>query len=518
MSEFVEKYYNEINEKSFNSSNEIIYWANKDGQVFYANSSSLKILGYTLDELQTKFVWDIDTILDTKEKYDESLKKIGNGSSIIIESFYRKKNGETFPVEITSKFTRIDDNEFVISYVRDITQRLKRTEDINFYFDLIDSSSDMIFLFEDGTWKLEFANQTACDVLEYTLVELRKMKLSDFRVSSKQKRNIDFPEIFEKIEQMSNMTSFGIYITKSGKKIPIETSLHKKNYQGKSFIVAISRDISDRLEIERQRESLSKKLKNYNHTLQKEIFKAKEELIEYENIMKRQSKMAAMGEMLENIAHQWRQPLCAISVLSTGLVLQNEQMDIKKEQLNCFLNDINDQVQYLSRTIDDFRNFFKPTKKKNYFYLEKLINTSIKLSKAKYNNEGIKFIIDIADVELYTYENELLQVLLNLISNAKDELVRKDFKKYIFIDSFIKDSYVIIRFKDNAGGIKEEIISRIFEPYFTTKHSRMGTGIGLYMSQNIIKHMHGSIEVENLNFTYKDKEFNGACFEIKIPK
>ena len=518
MLEFVEKYYDQINEKSFHSSNQAIYWMNKEGQILYANNSALESLGYDLEQMQTKFVWNVDNHINTKEKYLEAMNSFKKNSSTIIESFHKRKNGEIFPVEIASKFVTIDDNEYVISYVRDITQRLKRTEDINFYFELIESSRDMIFLVKSDTWEIEFANQTACESLEYSLTQLRQMKVSDFRRPFKEKGNIDLPEVFEKIKKVKSLTTFGIYITKSAKKIPIETTLHKKNYQGKSFIVAISRNISDRLEVEKQKEKLNKKLENYNHTLQKEICKAKEELIEYENIMKRQSKMAAMGEMLENIAHQWRQPLSAISVLSTGLVLQNEQMDVSKEKLNNSLNDINEQVQYLSKTIEDFRNFFKPTKKKNQFYLKDLINTSMKLSKARYNNEKIKFVVNINDIELYTYENELLQVFLNLISNAKDELVKKDFKKYIFIDSTLESNYLVMKFKDNAGGIKEEFLSRVFEPYFTTKHNYIGTGIGLYMSQSIIKHMQGCIKVDNCTFEYKEKLHKGACFEIKIPR
>ncbi len=318
---------------------------------------------------------------------------------------------------------------------------------------------------------------------------------------------------------LNDLTTFGIYLTKDEKEIPVETSLHKKNYHGKEFIVAISRIISDRLEIEKEKEELNQKLKNYNNTLQKEVFKAKQELIDYENIMRRQSKMAAMGEMLENIAHQWRQPLSAISVLSTGMVLQNEQNILDKTNIDKTLNDINDQVQYLSKTIDDFRNFFKPTKQKTHFDLEQLINTSIKLSKARYNDEQeIEFILELENIQLYTYENELLQVLLNIISNAKDELVKKEYKKNIWIKSYLENEYVVVTIHDNAGGIKDEIIDRIFEPYFTTKHNSHGTGIGLYMSENILKHMHGVIKAENIDLVYKKELYKGASFKISLPK
>merc|ERR1711879_1065885 len=194
---------------------------------------------------------------------------------------------------------------YLISYVKDITSRLKKDEDIKFYFELINASQDMIFLVEHGNGKIEFANEISCKNLGYSLSEMKNMQVSDFRKPFKELDNIELPEVFKKIEKLNSMTTFGIYITKDGRKIPVETSLDKKEYLGKSFLIANSRDISERLQVEKEKEELKNKLENYNNTLKNEVTNAKQELIEYENIMKRQSRMAAMGEMLENIAHQW---------------------------------------------------------------------------------------------------------------------------------------------------------------------------------------------------------------------
>ncbi|WP_072682479.1 PAS domain-containing sensor histidine kinase [Arcobacter sp. LA11] len=521
MTEFNKDVFEQVLQASFSFSNQAIYWLSKEGKLLYANNNALDGLGYTLEELQELYVWDVDYNVNTKEKYLEAVESfaLNNNDPLlnILETHHKRKNGEKFPVEVVSKVVNIDKEEVLISYAKDITNRLKRTEDIKFYFELINSSEDMIFLIEHETELVEFANKTACKNLGYSLSELKKMKVSDFREPFEKMGNLELPEIFKKIQESNNLTTFGIFNTKDGKKIPVETSLHLKSYHGENFVTAISRDISERLDIETKKEELNKKLTDYNKTLQKEISKAKQELIEYENIMKRQSKMAAMGEMLENIAHQWRQPLSAVSVLSTGMILQNEQNMLTKDFINAGLNDINDNVQYLSKTIDDFRNFFKPNKQKNHFNLEQLINTSIKLSKARYSGEIIDYILEIEDLELYTYENELLQVLLNLISNSKDELIKKDYRKCIFIKTMKNGNSIVINIKDNGGGIDKYIMDRIFEPYFTTKHSYQGTGIGLFMSENIIKHMSGSISVENEDIEYNGKQYKGASFNIKLP-
>ncbi|WP_417333738.1 PAS domain-containing sensor histidine kinase [Halarcobacter sp.] len=521
MNDFVNNNLNSILEASFSLSNQAIYLLNQEGEVLFANNNALETLGYTKEEITKLHVWDIDANVNTEEKYLDAVKmfheKGPDGQANTLETYHRRKDGRVFPVEVVSKFTKIDGKEYLFSYARDITSRVRRTEEINLYFDLINSSKDMIFVVDHESELVEFANETACDQLGYTLAELKKTKISNIRKPMESADNIAIPEVLKKIKEENSLTTFGVYTTKDGVNIPVETSLHLKEYQGKFFVTAISRDISERLEIDGKREELNLKLKNYNKTLEKEISKVKKDLLDYESIMKRQSKMAAMGEMLENIAHQWRQPLSAVSVLSTGMILQNEQDLLNKDLLDAGLNDINEQVQYLSKTIDDFRNFFKPNKQKNRFNLKSVIKTSIKLSKARYTKKHIEFITSIEDMELFTYENELLQVLLNIITNAKDELIKKEGKKFIIIDTCSDEDYLYIKIKDNAGGIDKFILDRIFEPYFTTKHNSQGTGIGLYMSKNIVKHMNGKISVKNENIEYNSSVYLGACFEIKLP-
>lgn len=200
----------EVFESSVNMSNQAIYWLNKDGKLLFANDNALNELGYTLEELQKLYVWDVDAIVNTKEKYIEAVKvfeKNGpDGLPNTIETNHKRKDGSTFPVEIVSKFKRIKDEEYLISYVKDITIRLQRTEDINFYFELINSSKDMIFLVEYETENLFFANETAQKILGFSLEEFQGMKVPDFRKPLDSKKDIETSTVFEKIKKVGSMT------------------------------------------------------------------------------------------------------------------------------------------------------------------------------------------------------------------------------------------------------------------------------------------------------------------------
>jgi len=256
------------------------------------------------------------------------------------------------------------------------------------------------------------------------------------------------------------------------------------------------------------------KFKKYKNSIQGHMDENKKQ---YE-LLAQKSKLAAMGEMIENIAHQWRQPLSLITTASSGIKLQKELDNLKDEFLEESVDSIINSANHLSHTIEDFRDFFKPDKEKTFFELKGSIEKSFKLLASQIKNRDIEVIENIDDIKIQGYERELLQVLLNIFNNAKDALEVIDYDRFIFIDIYKDEDFAYIEIKDNAGGIKEEIIERIFEPYFTTKHKSQGTGLGLYMSQEIIvRHMNGTLEVKNDNFEYNQKEYTGAVFSIKIP-
>jgi two-component system, NtrC family, sensor kinase len=242
------------------------------------------------------------------------------------------------------------------------------------------------------------------------------------------------------------------------------------------------------------------------------------QLKEKEVLFYQQSKLAAMGEMIENIAHQWRQPLSMITLSSSSTQLKHEEGLLDDEYLMESLNNILESAEYLSNTIEDFRTFFLKNKSKESFLVGDSIQKALKLLKNRIEKQYIQTIKNFVIVNITSYKNELLQVYLVALNNAIDALSTIDGQKYIFIDIYFEEHNVCIEFKDNAGGIKEKYIQKIFDPYFTTKHKSQGTGIGLYMAKEIVeKHLEGTISIQNVTYTYMNKEYQGTKVKIALP-
>jgi len=258
---------------------------------------------------------------------------------------------------------------------------------------------------------------------------------------------------------------------------------------------------------------------NAINKMRKNLLKEIEKNKNKDSLLAQQTKMAAMGEMIGNIAHQWRQPLSVISTASSGIKIQHEMNILTDERLHESLDGITNSAKYLSTTIDDFRDFFSPNKEKSNFDLESLFAKTLTLISNQFKNKDIELIKDIQNAQVLGLQNELMQVLINILNNARDELIlKKDQRLLAFISAYKEKDFIVIKIKDNAGGIKPQIIDRIFEPYFTTKHKAQGTGIGLYMREEIItKHLNGIISVKNVEYEYENVSYKGAQFTIKLP-
>ncbi len=236
-----------------------------------------------------------------------------------------------------------------------------------------------------------------------------------------------------------------------------------------------------------------------------------------------QSKVAAVGEMLGNISHQWRQPLSIISTYSTGLKLRLEiEGALSKEDISDSMENINKQVQYLSKTIDDFRNFFKgDTNDIQEISLQDTFSKLEQLTKDSLHNNFIKYTTKIEDITFKLNENLFIQALINIYNNAKDAMVynKEDSDdRFLFVEAKVINEELEILIKDTGQGIPLNIMEKIFDPYFTTKHSSIGTGIGLYMTNQIItKQFHGQITVSNIEIENSDKILSGAEFKIILP-
>ncbi|MGB5867848.1 MAG: HAMP domain-containing sensor histidine kinase [Arcobacteraceae bacterium] len=228
--------------------------------------------------------------------------------------------------------------------------------------------------------------------------------------------------------------------------------------------------------------------------------------------------MASMGEMIGNIAHQWRQPLSVISVGATGMKMQKELNILTDKQFEETCDAINKNAQYLSKTIDDFKNFIKNDRDKIKFNLKENVESFLSLVNSSITHHQLKIVLDLDEtIILNSYPNELTQCFMNLFSNAKDALSNIQGEKYLFISTKINGTEITISFKDNAGGIDSKVIEKIFEPYFTTKHKSQGTGLGLSMTYKIIvEGMDGVITVHNSEYEYNHQKLKGAEFLIKL--
>ncbi|RXJ86172.1 PAS domain-containing sensor histidine kinase [Arcobacter sp. CECT 8985] len=250
--------------------------------------------------------------------------------------------------------------------------------------------------------------------------------------------------------------------------------------------------------------------------------KIEKELKNKEHILMQQAKMVALHELLDSISHQWRQPLSAISTAASGIKLNKEFDSLDDKTFNKLMDSIIDNTQYLSKTIDDFKNFFKTDNENRLFNIKETINKVFNLLSYKFNENKIELIKNIENISIEGLEHELIQSLVNLFNNAQDATKRnltKESRKLIFLNAYGDDTKnLIIKIKDNANGIDDKIIDKIFEPYFTTKHQSQGTGVGLYMTYEIIsKHFNGKIYVKNVSYVYENIEYKGAEFTIKIP-
>ncbi len=480
----------------------------KSLDIVYANKKFLDTLEYTMDELSKLSITDIREPIDEKDCLDEILIH----DKITTYSNFYSKSGKKFIIESNITHYCEDNNDYMIAISRDITEKiriekkLKNDIELNilklenqkiFLNTLIDSNPTSIF-YKDNKGKYLGCNKAwekltgieAKNILGKSVFDIAPIDIAQIYHEQDEK-------VFN-LEENPQVYQSEVYNKELKKRFNVV--FYKSAYfdisGNVSGLIGVVIDVTD-------------------------ITKLEEEKKEKDRLLYHKSKMEAMGEMIENIAHQWRQPLSTMTTSASGIKIQKEFDILTDDNLTNFINIIVETSKHLSTTIDDFRNFFKQTKEKTTFNIEDTLDKTLSLLGPKFANKNIEIIKNINNIEITSLENELIHVILNILNNAIDafdSFDEKEFdKKYIFIDCYTENDFLNIEIKDNAKGIKDEIIDRIFEPYFTTKHQSHGTGIGLYMSQEIVhKHLGGEIEVEKVNFEYKNNNYIGSKFIIKL--
>lgn len=255
-------------------------------------------------------------------------------------------------------------------------------------------------------------------------------------------------------------------------------------------------------------------LYNLNQGLKEKIKKAVEENQKKDRLMFEQTKMTQIGELMGNIAHQWRQPLSIISTLASGMKVKKEIDSLSDEEFYNYTNKIVGNVTLLSTTISEFSDYIKENNQLKDVVIQERVRTALKIVEESFENYEIELIeeqMETEDIHFKLISGELLQSLIPILNNAKDVLCKKTYPKWIRYSVKKDKNLIYIIIEDNGGGIDMEIIDRIFEPYFTTKHQSQGTGIGLYNSYNIItKQLYGKLYVQNTK--------SGARFTIELPQ
>jgi C4-dicarboxylate-specific signal transduction histidine kinase len=359
----------------------------------------------------------------------------------------------------------------------------------NEYIQFILDSQKNILLLTDGN-ELKKANSAMLDFLGFDSIEEFRHKqecICDFFLEEDgylQKRKDGILWIDAMLKNRANTPDVAKIKGIDGKTHLFRVDINEKRMDENLYSITLT-DITE--------------IEAYKIELQENVKKIKEK----QKILIQNSKMASMGEMIANIAHQWRQPLNSLSALHTVLMMDYEDNNGKltKEEISQFKEESREYIHKMSSTIDDFRNFFSPTKERERFIVSSAIQETMKFVKDSFLDAGVELIdrTENREMQIYSYRNELMQVIMILLNNSRDAVVSNDVKNpQVIVDFLESDIEIKICVKDNGGGIADDIMERIFEPYFTTKFKSDGTGVGLYMSKMIIEDsIGGKLILEN---------------------
>jgi PAS domain S-box-containing protein len=469
----------------------------KSKEIFFSNKW-LEMFGYTRNDIQNFDQWlDLVHIDDKNKVLNEYERHINKKSEhFICEYRLRDKRGNYKWILVRGK--EFNSNRMLMMSMN-IDERMKLTKELRDVELLTEFGRIVIFRWEnDDNLSVKFVSES---------INAYGYKVSDFE------NNMKFFDFIYKddVKQLVNVIKKAISSDTNS-----FTSIHRviDNYNQIKWVynrtILIKDDNGNVIEFYGYLNDITK-LKMNEEELKEKVKLELEKNLEKDRLLIQQNKLASMGEMLGNIAHQWRQPLNNINLLI--YFIRDSYGKISQDELNETIKDAKLQIDYMSQTIDDFRNFYKPSKERKLFNLKESIIQSAKIVHASLEKHEMK--IEIFGDELFVdgYENEFEQVIVNILNNAIDaKIVKSEKVKFdgkIEINIFNDNKNIVITIFNNCGNIDEQIIERIFEPYFTTKFEDQGTGIGLYMTKVIVeKNMNGRIEAKNLN--------DGVEFIIKL--
>lgn len=474
-------------------------------KIIKTNTKASDIYGFDKNEFKDLHIWDIDFSQSEKlvRRRIEVLKK---EESSTFSTKHITKDKKTMSVTVSVHTINIKDKKFFNfacidnSEILDVESRLKTIEKKFEYF--FNSLSDSALIVDEKFQRIEYANKSALEQLMYSEDQIKSFKLSDILFDG----NIDFNDkSFTSAIAKQEHYFLEKQIKKANNEI-MDISLSVKKIKGnnRDTYLLTCRDITSH-------KSQNKKLTLLTKSLKENISIKNKELTQKEELLLEQSKFAQMGEMLNMVAHQWRQPLNAIAASAANLSFQNQLETLDKATIEDTYRFIQNETKKMSEIINDFMEFNKQ-ESNSTFNLYSVVSEVTKMVFPQLKNRNIKVVMNLdRDIDIYHNPKSLQHVILNLIMNARDAFENKNTikDKKIKFYAQMDEKYINFFIEDNAGGIDKEIIKKIFNPYFTTKETGKGTGIGLYMSKKMIESIKDSyLSVENIK--------DGVRFKIKV--
>ncbi len=479
-----------------------------------------QLLGYTEEEMKTLKIYDWDVMLN-EEQVDQVLQTVLNlelDDFIAVETKHRRKDGTVYDVSMTAKPIELHGKRYAYAAVRDITElkALQQTldEERLLFKSIFDSAGAVIATIQpDGT--MDRINRYGEELTGYSEEEIASKPYFWWEHFIPNELKPDIQSIIESIDNGLIAKKENAWIGKDGQEHIIEwsnTLIHNPDGTP-AYLTTVGIDITEKSIAQREADRLNRELKKLNSELEERIKAAVEENTQQQAMLVEQHRLAQLGEMISMIAHQWRQPLSSINSLTSLLMIKSMENMLSEEELIKELEGIDKQVSYLSETIDNFRNFYKTQQNIECFSFQQLFDDLIGIVGTALQNKHITLTTEVkTENRICTYKRQLIQVLLSVINNARDafETVEKK-RRHINISLEEDDDNFILSVSDNASGIPKEILANIFDPYFSTKDEKNGTGLGLYMCKMIMnKHIGGNIVAKNTH--------EGASFDIIIPR
>ncbi len=484
-----------------------IICTDKEGIIKIINKTAAKILGYEAQMLMNKKLPSF-LLLKNYLNFNNFVALLKRIEKITYETKVWSEKKGWLIYRVKSNLFNYQDDLYLFFHVQDITIEAQTRLELK-KLSMVVEQLPVSTIITDNHGVIEYVNPFFVESTGYSLKEVIGKKPSILKSGLQSEK--DYKVLWKTI--LSGNIWKGVFQNKKKNGELYWVKVHvfpvfDENGMIKNF-VAVEEDITEERIAKNSLEKTLKELDTLTKELDKRVKEEVQKNLEKEKLLIQQSRFAAMGEMLGNIAHQWRQPLNAVGILVQNLYFNYKNGRLDNEYFDRTVSRTMDLLKHMSNTIDDFRNFFKPDKEFRDFSIVEYTEKTLLFVKDALESKGIKYHLKYEkDYIIKGYPNQYTQVLINLLNNAMDILIERDIKEpFINIKVEELDGRIFVKVEDNAGGIPDEIIDKIFEPYFTTKEK--GTGIGLYMSKIIIENnFKGKLSAHNTSI--------GAEFIIEL--